>query len=99
MGFWAQISLGDKRVNPFSLTQEGKKAADKDKLKCRSVEREIEEIHARWLLLPLQKLVSGLSLQCEAVGSRGTLEEFGIAFEGNGRRNPPKFPVPWDPHL
>lgn len=32
------------------------------------------------------KLVTGLSLQCEAVGCRGNLEEFGIAFKGNGRR-------------
>lgn len=46
MGFWAQISLGDERMNPFSLTPEGRRGVDKGKCKCGGGEREIEGIHA-----------------------------------------------------
>ena len=46
MGFWAQISMGDKGMNPFSLTPEGRRGVDKGKCKCRGGERETEGIQA-----------------------------------------------------
>ena len=45
MGSWAQISLGDGRMNPLSLMHEGRRGIDKDKFKCEGKQREIEGIH------------------------------------------------------
>lgn len=42
----------------------------------------------------LCKPASGLLLQCQAVGSRGTLEKFEIVFEGN-KRGPKRWKREW----
>jgi len=46
MGSWAQISLGDWRINLLSLIYEGRRGIDKDKFKCEGGQRETERVHA-----------------------------------------------------